>query len=88
MTTAPTPTTPPALRTPPTPAEAEGSRPGVATTASPATGPALVDAVIALHQTGVADHTDWQVEVAHPTPAGNLIPDGVLLRWRPPPCPS
>ncbi|WP_329012211.1 hypothetical protein [Streptomyces sp. NBC_00690] len=29
----------------------------------------------------MADHTDWQVEVAHPTPAGNLIPDGVVLRW-------
>ncbi|MFD7840789.1 replication-relaxation family protein [Streptomyces sp. NPDC059761] len=40
---------------------------------------ALVDTAIAFHQTEVADHADWQVEVAHPTTAGNLVPDGVLL---------
>ncbi|WP_446039043.1 replication-relaxation family protein [Streptomyces sp. SID1121] len=27
----------------------------------------------------MADHADWQVEVAHPTPAGNLVPDAVVL---------
>ncbi|MEU3221335.1 replication-relaxation family protein [Streptomyces sp. NPDC006971] len=27
----------------------------------------------------MADHSDWQVEVAHPTPAGNLVPDAVAL---------
>jgi hypothetical protein len=42
-------------------------------------GLALVDTVIAFHQAEVADHADWQVEVAHPTPAGNLLPDGVVL---------
>ncbi|MFD0396195.1 replication-relaxation family protein [Streptomyces nogalater] len=42
-------------------------------------GLALVDTVIAFHQAEVADHADWQVEVAHPTPAGNLVPDGVVL---------
>ncbi|MFD3701189.1 replication-relaxation family protein [Streptomyces sp. NPDC058646] len=42
-------------------------------------GLALVDAVIAFHHAGVADHADWRVEVAHPTPAGNLLPDGVVL---------
>ncbi|MFH8371375.1 replication-relaxation family protein [Streptomyces sp. NPDC018031] len=42
-------------------------------------GLALVDTVIAFHQAQVADHADWQVEVAHPTPAGNLVPDGVVL---------
>ncbi|MGW6832307.1 replication-relaxation family protein [Streptomyces sp. NPDC054949] len=42
-------------------------------------GLALVDTVIAFRQAEIADRTDWQVEVAHPTPAGNLIPDGVVL---------
>ncbi|SFO07078.1 hypothetical protein SAMN04487980_105412 [Streptomyces sp. cf124] len=27
----------------------------------------------------MADHADWQVEVAHPTPAGNLVLDAVVL---------
>ncbi|MEU9616476.1 replication-relaxation family protein [Streptomyces sp. NPDC048209] len=40
---------------------------------------ALVDTVIAFHQAEVAHHADWRVEVAHPTPAGNLIPDAVVL---------
>ncbi|MEE1928860.1 replication-relaxation family protein [Streptomyces sp. TRM 70351] len=42
-------------------------------------GLALVDTVIASHQAQVADHADWQVEVAHPTPARNLVPDAVAL---------
>ncbi|MFJ7497978.1 replication-relaxation family protein [Streptomyces sp. NPDC097727] len=42
-------------------------------------GLALVDTVIAFHQGEVADHADWQVEVAHPTPVGSLEPDGVVL---------
>lgn len=42
-------------------------------------GLALVDTVIAFHHAGVADHADWRVEVAHPTPAGNLVPDAVVL---------
>jgi hypothetical protein len=42
-------------------------------------GLALVDTAVAFHQAEVADHADWQVEVAHPTPAGNLVPDGVVL---------
>ncbi|MFD9283625.1 replication-relaxation family protein [Streptomyces mirabilis] len=42
-------------------------------------GLALVDTVVAFHQAEVADCADWQVEVAHPTPAGNLVPDGVVL---------
>ncbi|MEU6212709.1 replication-relaxation family protein [Streptomyces sp. NPDC047023] len=42
-------------------------------------GLALVDTVIAFHQAQVADFADWRVEVAHPTPAGNLVPDGVVL---------
>jgi hypothetical protein len=42
-------------------------------------GLALVDTVVAFHQAEKADHADWQVEVAHPTPAGNLVPDGVVL---------
>ncbi|GHB30964.1 replication-relaxation family protein [Streptomyces chryseus] len=42
-------------------------------------GLALVDTVIAFHQAEVADHADWRVEVAHPTPAGNLLPDAVAL---------
>ncbi|MFF1496586.1 replication-relaxation family protein [Streptomyces sp. NPDC058304] len=42
-------------------------------------GLALVDTVVAFHQAEVADHADWRVEVAHPTPAGNLVPDGVVL---------
>ncbi|KUH35802.1 replication-relaxation family protein [Streptomyces kanasensis] len=42
-------------------------------------GLALVDTVIAFHQAEMAHHADWQVEVAHPTPAGNLVPDAVAL---------
>ncbi|MFI6341136.1 replication-relaxation family protein [Streptomyces sp. NPDC050535] len=42
-------------------------------------GLALVDTVVAFHEAQAADHADWQVEVAHPTPAGNLVPDGVVL---------
>ncbi|MEV5142247.1 replication-relaxation family protein [Streptomyces syringium] len=42
-------------------------------------GLALVDTVIAFHQAEAADRADWQVEVAHPTPAGSLVPDGVVL---------
>ncbi|MEV7297198.1 replication-relaxation family protein [Streptomyces microflavus] len=42
-------------------------------------GLALVDTVIAFHQAQLADHADWRVEVPHPTPSGNLLPDGVVL---------
>ncbi|OKK12201.1 mucin [Streptomyces sp. CB00455] len=42
-------------------------------------GLALVDTVVAFHQSEVADHADWRVEVAHPTAAGTLVPDGVVL---------
>lgn len=42
-------------------------------------GRALVDPVVAFHEAEVADHVDWQVEVAHPTPAGNLVLDAVVL---------
>ncbi|MFF2411460.1 replication-relaxation family protein [Streptomyces sp. NPDC058092] len=42
-------------------------------------GLALVDTVVAFHQAEAADHADWQVEVAHPTPAGSLVSDGVVL---------
>ena len=40
---------------------------------------AVVDAAIAFHHTGVADAGDWHLEAAHPTPAGTLIPDAVVL---------
>lgn len=39
----------------------------------------MVDTVIAFHWAGAADFADWRVEGAYPTPAGNLIPDGVVL---------
>ncbi|MEV5381048.1 replication-relaxation family protein [Streptomyces nondiastaticus] len=39
----------------------------------------LVDTVIAFHHAGAADQADWQVEVARPTAAGSLGPDGVGL---------
>ncbi|MDQ0757499.1 replication-relaxation family protein [Streptomyces canus] len=42
-------------------------------------GNALVDTVIAFHQSKEADQSDWHLEVAHPTPAGNLLPDAVVL---------
>jgi hypothetical protein len=42
-------------------------------------GLALVDTVLAFQKTESAEHTDWQAEAAHPTPAGTLIPDGVVL---------
>ncbi|MFJ9634867.1 replication-relaxation family protein [Streptomyces sp. NPDC101175] len=44
-------------------------------------GLALVDSVVAFHRAGAADHTDWRLEVAHPTPAGSLVPDAVVLLW-------
>ena len=40
---------------------------------------ALVDTALALHHTGDADHSDWQIEAAHPTPAGALVADAVVL---------
>ncbi|MEU7330170.1 replication-relaxation family protein [Streptomyces parvus] len=39
----------------------------------------MVDTVIAFHQAEMADHAGWRVEVPHPTPAGNLLPDAVAL---------
>ncbi|WP_329266816.1 replication-relaxation family protein [Streptomyces sp. NBC_01451] len=42
-------------------------------------GLALVDTAVAFHEAQAAHFSDWQVEVAHPTPAGNLVPDGVVL---------
>ena len=42
-------------------------------------GLALVDTVIAFHQPQEADHADWHLELTHPTPAGNLVPDAVVL---------
>ncbi|AVH61723.1 MULTISPECIES: replication-relaxation family protein [Streptomyces] len=44
-------------------------------------GLALVDTVVAFHQAKAADHTDWRLEAAHPTPAGSLVPDAVVLLW-------
>ncbi|WP_424217792.1 replication-relaxation family protein (plasmid) [Streptomyces sp. BI20] len=40
---------------------------------------AVTDTAIALHTAGHADHTDWRVEVAHPTPAGRLVADALVL---------
>jgi hypothetical protein len=42
-------------------------------------GLALVDTVLAFHTDGAADAGDWQIEAAHPSPAGPLIPDAVVL---------
>ncbi|WP_371664752.1 replication-relaxation family protein [Streptomyces sp. NBC_00280] len=42
-------------------------------------GLALVDTVVAFHEAEAAQFADWQVEVTHPPPAGNLVPDGVML---------
>lgn len=42
-------------------------------------GLALVDTVLAFHRSGAADAGNWQLEAAHPTPAGPLIPDAVVL---------
>ncbi|MGW6744822.1 replication-relaxation family protein [Streptomyces sp. NPDC055025] len=42
-------------------------------------GLALVDTVIAFHRAEAADHADWRLEAAHPTPAGSLVPDAVVL---------
>jgi hypothetical protein len=42
-------------------------------------GLALVDTVLAFHQADMADAGDWQLEAGHPTPAGQLIPDAVVL---------
>ena len=42
-------------------------------------GLALVDTVLAFHRSGAADAGDWQIEPAHVTPAGLLVPDAVVL---------
>ncbi|MFJ1588394.1 replication-relaxation family protein [Streptomyces sp. NPDC088197] len=42
-------------------------------------GLALVDTALAFHHSGAADAGDWQLEAAHPTPAGPLIPNAVVL---------
>ncbi|MFF5721256.1 replication-relaxation family protein [Streptomyces buecherae] len=42
-------------------------------------GLALVDAVLTFQRAELAEWTDWQIELVHPTPAGNLVPDGVAL---------
>ncbi|WP_407639657.1 replication-relaxation family protein [Actinacidiphila guanduensis] len=42
-------------------------------------GPALVDAAVTFHAAGAAAAGDWQLEPAHPTLAGPLIPDAVVL---------
>ncbi|MEV5989351.1 replication-relaxation family protein [Streptomyces sp. NPDC052051] len=42
-------------------------------------GLALADTVLAFQHAGAAEYTDWRVEVAHPTPAGTLVPDDVVL---------
>jgi hypothetical protein len=63
----------------PTAGRTTGKRVAASKTGLREHGLALVDTVIAFHQAHAADHADWQVEVAHPTPAGNLVPDGVVL---------
>lgn len=42
-------------------------------------GVAVTDAACAFHRTGCAHWSDWRLEVAHPTPAGVLLPDAVVL---------
>ncbi|MFH8886729.1 replication-relaxation family protein [Streptomyces californicus] len=63
----------------PTPGRTTGKRIAASKTGLREHGLALVDTVIAFHQAEMADHADWRVEVAHPTPAGNLVPDAVAL---------
>ncbi|WFB11968.1 replication-relaxation family protein [Streptomyces sp. LX-29] len=61
------------------PAGPSGKRIAASKTGLREHGLALVDTVIAFHQAQVADHADWQLEVPHPTPAGNLVPDSAVL---------
>ncbi|MFF3518725.1 replication-relaxation family protein [Streptomyces sp. NPDC002573] len=63
---------------PPKPGRTTG-RPAAARTGLREHALALVDAVIAFHQAEAADQSDWRLEVAHPTPAGSLVPDAVVL---------
>lgn len=63
----------------PTAGRTTGKRVAASKTGLREHGLALVDTVVAFHQAEAAYHADWQVEVAHPTPAGNLVPDGVVL---------
>lgn len=63
----------------PTTGRTTGKRVAASKTGLREHGLALVDTVIAFHQAELAHHADWRVEVAHPTPAGNLIPDAVVL---------
>ncbi|MCX5207627.1 replication-relaxation family protein [Streptomyces sp. NBC_00237] len=63
----------------PTTGRATGKRIAASKTGLREHGLALVDSVVAFHQAGEADFADWRVEVPHPTPAGNLLPDGVVL---------
>ncbi|MFE2513339.1 replication-relaxation family protein [Streptomyces naganishii] len=63
---------------PPTSGRTTGQR-AAAKTGLREHGLALVDTVVAFHQAQAAEHTDWRLEVAHPTPAGSLVPDAVVL---------
>ncbi|MFD4833297.1 replication-relaxation family protein [Streptomyces uncialis] len=63
----------------PTASRTTGKRIAASKTGLREHGLALVDTVIAFHRAEAADHADWRVEVAHPTPAGTLVPDGVVL---------
>ncbi|GAA2358913.1 replication-relaxation family protein [Streptomyces cuspidosporus] len=63
---------------PPTSGRTTGQR-AAAKTGLREHGLALVDTVVAFHQAQAAEHKDWRLEVAHPTPAGSLVPDAVVL---------
>ncbi|CAM5300656.1 hypothetical protein SGLAM104S_05402 [Streptomyces glaucescens] len=51
----------------PTAGRTTGKRVAASTTCLREHGLALIDTVNAIHQAQAADHTDWQVQVAHPT---------------------
>lgn len=63
----------------PTAGRATGKRIAASKTGLREHGLALVDTVIAFHHAQAADHADWHLEAAHPTPAGSLVPDAVVL---------
>ncbi|WP_461012048.1 replication-relaxation family protein [Streptomyces capparidis] len=64
---------------PPTAGRTPGRRAAAVKTGLREHAVAVVDTVIAFHRHGTAHPTDWHLEVAHPTPAGPLIPDAVTL---------
>ena len=57
----------------------KGARRRAAKTGLREHGVAVTEAACAFHRAGCAHWSDWRLEVSHPTSAGSLLPDAVVL---------